>query len=118
MSIILVNSSFLYPMPAGVTFDDREGMSEYIQGLPVAAFLVVFAAHWGQSVVGGYIAARLGDANPLWLAHISSGLTMLGSIVNNLQLPVPLWTWIELPLYPILAQFVGSHVEKAKQKTG
>lgn len=119
MSIILLNSHVLYPMPAGVTFDDRRGMAEYIQSLPVPAFLVVFAAHLAQTVVGGYVAARLGgdDAqHPLLLAHISGGLTLLGSVVNNLQLPVPLWTWIELPFHPVLAHLVGLHVAKTRAK--
>jgi len=116
MALILLNVNYLYPMPEGVTFEDTEKFGEYIAELPLQAFLMVFAAHFGQSIVGGYVAAKIGS-HPMVLAHIIGILTLLGSLVNNLQIPgVPLWTWIEIPFYPVLAYWVGKYVEQQGNK--
>ena len=117
MAIISLNSYYLYPMPSGVTLDDQEGFAIYIQSLPIGAYFVVFAAHLGQSVIGGYVAAKLGGSRPVLHSHIVGGATLLGSVMTNLQLHVPAWTWMELPLHPILAHLVGTFVEQSKQKT-
>ena len=117
MALISINSFYLYPMPADVTLDDKDGMAIFIQNLPMAAYLVVLAAHFGQSVVGGYVAAKLGGSRPVLLSHIVGAVTLLGAVLTNLQLPVPAWIWMELPFYPILSHLVGTWVEQqSKQK--
>ena len=42
----------LYPMPDGVTFDDKEGFAAYIETLPMTAFLIVLVAHLSQAFFG------------------------------------------------------------------
>ena len=116
MGLIMLNTSVLYPLPEGVSFEDTEAFGEYIAGLPLPAFLVVFAAHFGQVLVGGWTAARLASSNDdaMLLSQLVGALTLLGAVVNNLSLPVPTWTWIELPFYPVLAWIVGRPGETTK----
>jgi hypothetical protein len=118
MALILLNFKWFFPLPADVTFNDTERFAEYIATqLPATAFAVVFAAHYGQAVVGGYLAAALGTvSSSRMLAQIVAVLTMAGSIVNNLSMrqQIPAWTWIEIPWYPVVGWLVGTHVERLR----
>lgn len=53
MALVMLNGYVLFPMPDGLDMNDVAGMNAYIQTLPTAAFVVVLAAHLGQSFVGG-----------------------------------------------------------------
>ena len=109
MALIMLNVSYLFPLPEGVTMEDTEAFREYIGSLPITAFVVVFMAHFSQVIVGGYTAARLGTMdNPLIMTQALALLTMVGSIMNNLSLQVPNWTWVELPFFPLLGWLVAS----------
>ena len=119
MGLITLNVRVFFPMPPGVTFDDHKAFGDYIASLPNMAYIVVFLAHWGQTVVGGYVAGLLSGfySNPMWMAQSMGALTMAGSVANQFMLPAPLWTWIEVPFHPILAYIVGKLLTKDKQKT-
>ena len=115
MAIITFNSHVLYPMPEDVSMTDQEGFGKYIESLPIPAYFVVFLAHFGQALVGGMIAAKYGDkdsADPMVLSQIVGGLTLAGAVVNAMSLPVPKWTWIEMPLFPVVAWYAVKTVEK------
>jgi hypothetical protein len=52
------------------------------------------------------------DHSLLLVCHILSILTLAGCLGNNLQIPnQPFWTWLEIPLHPLLAQWIGSYFE-------
>ncbi|KAL3931190.1 MAG: hypothetical protein SGBAC_011424 [Bacillariaceae sp.] len=121
MGLIMFNSKYLYPMPPDVSFEDQEKFGEYIESLPPLAYAVVFAAHYGQAIVGGILASKLAsDASSGDLCcYIVGGLTMVGSIVNTMSLPVPAWTWLEIPVFPFLIYYTaklasGSSGKKAE----
>ena len=109
MGLITLNTSVLFPMPPGVSFEDTKAFGEYIASLPPLAYAVVFAAHYGQAVVGGLVAAQLSTSPRAGevSCYIIGGLTMLGSIMNTMALPVPAWTWLEIPVFPFLAAFTA-----------
>jgi hypothetical protein len=90
--------------PTIVSFEDSEAFSEYIATLPWPAFVIVWLAHLGQTLVGGHVAAILTkQAIPV---YVVAALTMIGTIVNQLNLPAPLWTWLEVPLHLVAARFI------------
>jgi len=107
MALIILNSQVLFPMPAGMDMYDPVQMNAYIATLPVAAFLVVMAAHLGQSFVGGWTAARLGKSKPLVLAMIVGVISLIGGVANMMSLDGPDWMLIELPLYLVVAWAAG-----------
>ena len=106
MGLVLLNFKVFFPLPLGVTFDDHEAFRDYIDSLPNVAYVVVFLANWSETVVGGYVAGLLSNY-PMWMAQSISALTVAGTVANQLSLPTPLWTWIELPFHPFLAFIVG-----------
>ena len=67
----------------------------------------MFAAHLGQAFVGGWVAARLGASRWMMLAMIVGVLSLAGGIANALMLSAPVWTWIEMPFYPVVAWLAG-----------
>lgn len=111
MVFVLLNVEYLYPMPDHATLETTEKFAAYVSGLPWSAFLVVFVAHFGQTLAGSFVAAKLGS-RPVLDALLIGLLTMVGCIMNNLKIPVPLWTWIEVPFHPVVAYWVGRYVEK------
>jgi nitrate/nitrite transporter NarK len=107
MALVLLNAYVLYPMPEGTSMQDPEQLNAYIATLPIAAFLVVLAAHLGQSFFGGWTAARLGASRPMMLAMIVGVLSLIGGCINMTTVDVPEWMYVELPLYLVVAWFAG-----------
>ena len=110
MALITLNSSVLYPMPEGTTFEDTEAFQAYLDTLPAPAFLVVMAAHLGQALVGGWVAARLSAKAPVRQALIVGALSMAGGIQMLRTASGPVWMWVEVPLYLVLAYLAGRSV--------
>jgi hypothetical protein len=110
MGLITLNIQ-LFPMPKDVSFDDKEGFADYIASLPSRAYILVFAAHFGQAVVGGYLAASIARPNGRPAAdmccYVVGALTMLGAVINATTLPAPKWTLLEIPMFPVLAWFTA-----------
>jgi hypothetical protein len=105
MSLILYNAKILYPMPMGTSLHDPNQLAAYVATLPPPAFLVVFAAHYGQAVVGGCVAATLATRGTRTrMCRNVVALTALGSLMNSWSLRdvIPAWTWIEIPLYLVV----------------
>jgi len=107
MALIMINAYVLFPMPAGIDMNDPVQMNAYIAPLPATAFILVLAAHLGQSFVGGWTAARLGASKPMVLALIIGVLTLAGGVMNMMQLELPTWMYVELPLYLVVAWLAG-----------
>lgn len=105
MGLIVFNTSVLYPMPAGLSFDDKEAFAKYIQNLPPLAYIMVLAAHYGQAVVGGALAAYLASSttSASICCYVVGAATMVGAIMETMSLPVPPLMWLEIPFYPFLA---------------
>ena len=81
MALIQLNSTVLYPAPEGMDMNDPEQLQAYMDTLPAAAFLVVMAAHLGQALIGGWLAACLAVKRPVLLALIVGAFTMVGGIM-------------------------------------
>jgi hypothetical protein len=116
MALIMLNTSVLYPMAPGTDMNDPAAMNAYVATLPAAAFLVVMAAHLGQSFVGGWVAARLGASRPMLLAMIVGGFSLLGGILSMMSIKGPTWFYVELPLYLVVAWAAGRLEAKRRQK--
>ena len=106
LALIQLNTVF-FPLPDGVDMTDTAKREDAIQGMPAASWTLVFAAHLGQAFVGGWVAARLGASRRMVLAMIVGVLSLAGGIANAVMLSAPVWTWIEMPFYPLVAWLAG-----------
>ena len=111
MFFLFLNTHSFFPLPDGVTMDDTAAFAEYIRTLPAAGYILVFTAHFGQVLVGGRVAAYLCPHAAAPLVYWITALTGLGSIANTYMLrhDLPLWTWWELPLYPVVGGYWGPY---------
>jgi hypothetical protein len=119
VALISLNSHVLYPPASPLDLTNLDDFKTYVSSLPGAAFGTVFCAHWSQTVVGGYIFALFATeyssnsfVTPNAAAQLVAALTMVGSIFNMLYLSgiAPVWTWLEVPIHPILAYLVASTI--------
>jgi hypothetical protein len=117
MLILQINSLF-FPLPEGLDPTDYEALKSAMQSQPATAWIGVLAAHLGQAFVGGWVAARLGTDRPVILAMIVGGLSLAGGIANAVMLSTPAWTWIEMPLYVVVAWLAGKQVERSRAAAG
>ena len=128
-------SSHFYPLPAELTQEMPEGLNPeeqndfkaarveswkaYIPTLPAAAFILPILGHLALAFCGGWVAARLSASNPqpdrhplregpLGVAMIVGVLSLMAGIGNAVMIGVPLWMWIEMPFYLILAWVAGN----------
>jgi hypothetical protein len=106
LALVQLNTVF-FPLPEGVTMSDTAQMKDAIQDMPPAAWILVLAAHLGQAFVGGWFAARIGGSRHMMLAMIVGLLSLAGGIANAVMLSTPVWTWIEMPFYLVVAWLAG-----------
>ena len=114
LGLIELNMSF-FPMSPGLDQNKPEDFNTYVSTLPASAFILVLAAHLGQSFVGGWIAARLGASRPMLLAMIIGILTLTGAIIMTIMTPDgPAWLTVELPLCLAVAWAAGRIEQKRR----
>jgi hypothetical protein len=99
----------IFPVPEGTTFgelmkpENRDALIDWVGSLPQSAFILVLVAHLSQAFVGGFVAALIAKQNMMCVAMVVGFLTMIGGIINILMIPAPVWLWIEMPLYFVVA---------------
>ena len=114
-AIVFLNIA-LYPMPEGVTFDDKVGFAVYIETLPLTAFLIVLVAHLSQAFFGALVAAKISRKRPMVVAMIIGVLSLIGGYINMQNIPLPTWMLIEMPLYLVFAWLAASMVLRCRAK--
>ena len=110
MGIGLLNVQ-IFPLPEGMSLmtiaDDPEALEAWINSLPQTAFILVLVAHLSQAFFGGYVAAFISKRNVMCVAMVVGALSLVGGLMNMAQMPAPLWLWIEMPLYLVVAWYAG-----------
>ena len=115
----ILNVQF-FPLPEGMTFislmQDQEAFTAWINSLPQTAFILVLVAHLSQAFFGGYVAAFISKRNVMCVAMVVGGITLLAGLMNMAQIPAPLWLWIEMPLYLVVAWYAGKLELKRRKR--
>jgi hypothetical protein len=115
MAIIQLNMTVLHPAPADLDPNDTVQFQEYMDSLPIAAFLVVMIAHLGQAFFGGWVASKLSASHGVMLAMIIGALSLVGGLMMMI-VTGPTWMYIELPLYLILAWIAGRLGQRGREQ--
>lgn len=110
---VIAFSWTIYPLPEGLDMNDSEALAAFIGTLPAGAFALAMLAHLAQAGLGGWVAARVSSSGPVRQALIVGFLSSLGGLINLLTIPGPMWMWIELPLYFVVAWAAGRQVARA-----
>jgi hypothetical protein len=81
----------MYPPPGDLDITDRQAMEAYVAGLPLGALLFVMAAWVAATFTGGLLACFIAKEMPFVYASIVGMLVLLGTIINLMSIPHPLW---------------------------
>ncbi len=105
--LVQMVSSAMYPMPEGLTMEDKEGFANYIRSLPALAFIIVIIGYLLGSLAGGFVSTKVAKTKflPAW---IIGGLLTLGGIWNGMIVPQPSWVTIVSLLMFIPGAYFGA----------
>lgn len=94
LGIMLIQgvSGQMYPWPEGLRLNDKDGVKQYINTLPIGAFLMVILSYVVGSFFGGMAAKSLSKLNQS--AIIVGGVLTLAGLANAMSVPQPLWVSI------------------------
>lgn len=112
----------LFPLPDGMTYSDmfdadaQETLVVWISSLPQSAFILVLVAHLIQAFIGGFVAALIAKRNMMCVAMVVGVLTLIAGIINILSIPTPVWLWIEMPLYLLVAWWAAKLVIRMRSQ--
>lgn len=81
----------VYPPPTGIDFDDKIALDAYIASLPPGALLFVIAAWVIGTFGGGMLATFIAKESAVTYCTIIGGLVLVGTVMNLISIPHPIW---------------------------
>jgi len=100
----------VYPMPDGLDLTNPEVLKAYVMYAPIAALLLVLGAWLVAVLVGGLLACFIAKESPLVYSAIIGGLVLMGTVINLISIPHPLWFSTTSVLAIIATIFVTSRL--------
>jgi hypothetical protein len=100
----------IYPMPPGLDLENAEALRAYVMTAPIGALLFVMGAWLVATLVGGLLACFIAKESPLVYSAIIGGLVLMGTVINLISIPHPLWFSITSVLAIIATIFVTSRL--------
>lgn len=111
-------SSTLYPPPAGADPSNMEALRAYVASLPAGAFLFVLLAWAAGSLVGAWVATRLGPSRNRVHGLVIGVLLLASGIFNMVTLPHPAWFWAaSLVVFPVFT-YLGIRLAAGRPGSG
>jgi len=111
MAIILV-STVMHPMPEGVTFNDQEGMKDWIENMPASGFVMALLAHQLGTFAGGIVASLITKQRWIIGGAIVGAFFLLGGVMTLFDFAHPTWfAVVDVGLYlpmGVLGAVVGA----------
>jgi hypothetical protein len=80
---------YLYPPPPGYNMRDMNDVKKFVAGLPLLAMVLVLTGWAIGTVVGTFLAAKIGRS-PV-TAYVVGGFLLAAGIANAMIIPQPVW---------------------------
>ena len=107
MGIIMISGSII-PPPEGADVTTMEGLTASMHLFTPINFLMPFLAHAIGTLVGAFIAAKIGASRKMVLAFIIGCFFLIGGTLNVFMLPSPIWfAFVDLGLAYIPMAWLG-----------
>lgn len=84
-------SHMVYPPPADLDMTELQEVRAYVNTLPAGALLSVLLAWLVGTFGGGLLASRIARVNFRLYTGVVGGLVLLGTAINLVMIPHPLW---------------------------
>ncbi len=81
----------IHPPPNGLDVANKQAFEAYVASLPLTALLVVMIARVAATLTGGLLACFIAQERPVVYASIVGLLVLLGTVINLVSIPHPLW---------------------------
>ena len=82
IALIQAISLFLYPTPPGLDLHHNpDHLREFMQTLPITAFLIVLAGWALGTFCGAWVSVRLTPFRPMWPAWVPGGFFLLAAVM-------------------------------------
>jgi hypothetical protein len=96
----------VYPFPPDVDLNDPIRLGNYIESLPLGAFLFVAGA-WVLATFGGcLLACFIAREKPHFYAAIVGGFVLVATVANLVIIPHPLWFSISALIAIVIMTYV------------
>eukprot|EP00759_Apiculatamorpha_spiralis_P050325 PhF_6_TR4601/c0_g1_i1/m.6456 len=105
-----IQTTYVYPIPKSINQRDKTQMSNYMNTLPMTAFLMLLATHTvGAGIAGFTMTALTGSTQPAHLLRVGA-IFLLCGVFNVKVIQHPRWfVVVDLVMY-IPSAMVGGHV--------
>jgi hypothetical protein len=107
-------SGLLYPPPPGMDLRQPEQLAAFIAQAPPAAMAIVVASWVLGAGMGGWVAAKIARAHPLFAALLIGLLVLAGVVANNTMIPHPTWMTALGVLLPVPAAWLGARMARPR----
>ncbi|MBS1595141.1 MAG: hypothetical protein JST90_12545 [Bacteroidetes bacterium] len=84
-------STLVHPWPHDLDYHNREVIINYMNQLPLLAFLAMIGGYAAGAFLGGIVATLLSGRQAVRPAMIVGIVLTMGNIFNQMQIPHPLW---------------------------
>ena len=117
MGLIQISGAII-PPPEGVDMTTAEGIKAALPLLEPKHFIFPFVAHALGTLVGAFIAAKIGATRRLMLAMIVGVVFLAGGIAATFMIPAPTWFMVldvvvaYLPMAYLGAMIAGTQLDK------
>ena len=81
----------VYPLPADLDMNDPVQFGNYVESLPIGAFIFVASAWVLGTLGGGLLACFIAGEKPRVYSSIVGGFILVATIANLIMIPHPLW---------------------------
>ncbi len=100
----------VYPVQDDFDLTNTEVLKAYMIDAPIAALLLVLGAWLVAALVGGLLACFIAKESPLIYSAIVGGLVLMGTVINLISIPHPLWFSITSVVAIIATIFVTARL--------
>lgn len=107
-------SGMLFPPPPGLDLTQPGQLAAYVAQAPPAAMAIVVASWVLGALAGGWVAAKIARAHPLFAALLIGLLVVAGVVANNTMIPHPLWMTVLGVLLPLPAAWLGARLARPR----
>ena len=106
----------VFPPPAGLQLNNEADLAQLVaQSSPGKKSWVVFG--WAlASFVGGWVAARISQLHPRFAALAVAALIMIGTVMNAMVIPHPMWMNVLGIVLPVPLALLGARLARPRSK--
>ena len=109
----------MYPPPPGYNMRDMNAMKAFVAKLPAPAFILVLAGWLIATLIGTWLAAKIGRTAVT--GYVVGALLLCGGIANAFIIPQPVWfsiaSFVIYVVMTIIGAMLGSPHRTANQSS-